>query len=144
MDKPILRKLMIEKRHEYMEEDKKNSNKIIFDKLKNILTQYENIGSYYNFDDEVDTVNINNWILANNKNLYLPKVNNGKIDFYKVNDLKDVHEGTFGVMEPNADHFTDINNIECIIVPMVAFNNENYRLGFGKAHYDFAFPKPNL
>ena len=114
MDKPILRKLMIEKRHEYMEEDKKNSNKIIFDKLKNILTQYENIGSYYNFDDEVDTVNINNWILANNKNLldqtidglrtlkpfeYVGEYQNGTS--YKTNQLVSLNNNLYLSKEDN-------------------------------------------
>ncbi len=138
MDKPILRKLMIEKRHQYHQSDKENSNNIIFNKIKSHLEQYNDIASYYNFPDEVDTYAINSWILESGKNLYLPKVIDGSIKFIKVNSLNDVKEGFFGVNEPTGTQVVELEDIQCVIVPMVAFNSDNYRLGFGKSFYDRA------
>ena len=134
MDKSSLRKIIMEKRHNNNEKDL--LDKFIFDKLKVILEKYNNIGSYYSFDDEVDTYRINNWILDNNKKLYLPKITNKKIEFYNLENLDDVHIGDFKVKEPNSNVIFDVNNLDCIIVPMLAFNKDNYRLGFGKAYYD--------
>lgn len=136
MDKTTLRKILKERR-------KNNKNKALFDemifnKLKLLLNDFNNIGSYYSLDDEVSTYNINKWILDNNKNLYLPKVNGDYIDFYNVKNIEDVSIGSYNINEPNGNNKIDINDLDCIIVPMLGFNKDNYRIGFGKGYYDRA------
>ncbi len=125
---------MIEKRLNYT--DREKADNLIFSSLQNRLKEFKNIASYYSFNGEADTVKINNWILENNKKLYLPKIVNGEIKFIEVNSLNETAIGTFNVMEPASNNYADTNDIECMIIPMLAFNDDLYRLGYGKGYYD--------
>jgi 5-formyltetrahydrofolate cyclo-ligase len=42
----------------------------------------------------------------------------------------------FGIPEPSGELFKDYNEIDLILVPGVAFDIENNRMGRGKAYYD--------
>lgn len=47
-----------------------------------------------------------------------------------------VGHGSFGIMEPQADAFTDYEQIDLILVPGMAFDRHGHRLGRGKGYYD--------
>jgi 5-formyltetrahydrofolate cyclo-ligase len=42
----------------------------------------------------------------------------------------------YGIPEPDGPEFTDYNLIDFVIVPGVAFDRNNNRMGRGKAYYD--------
>ena len=134
MDKSSLRKVMINKRNSL--ENRVKYDEIIFKKLISFIDKYENIASYYSFNGEVDTLKINSWILSQNKNLYLPKVTNGVINFYKIDNLNDVSLGCFNVLEPNSNTIVSSDEIDCMIIPLLAYNKDFYRMGYGKGYYD--------
>lgn len=43
---------------------------------------------------------------------------------------------SFGLFEPVDPHFTDPSSISFILVPLLAFDSEGYRLGYGGGYYD--------
>lgn len=47
-----------------------------------------------------------------------------------------VEHGAFGIMEPQADVFTDYKQINLILVPGMVFDRHGYRLDQGKGYYD--------
>lgn len=130
---------MLEKRHSL--KDKGVFDMIIYDKVIKKLKGFNNIASYYSFNGEVDTYKINEWILNCNKNLYLPKIIDDEVKFIEVKDLKDVIAGKFNVLEPLSNKSVNFNEIDCMIIPLLAFNKALYRLGYGKGYYDRVLKK---
>ena len=61
------------------------------------------------------------------------------MEFYYLRSFdEDLESGAFGVLEPKigrCEKMTDFSNSICI-VPGLAFDNEGYRLGYGKGYYD--------
>ena len=54
--------------------------------------------------------------------------------FYKWNYLETLKVNKYGMLEP----FTVKNHIipDVILVPLIAFDSNNHRLGYGKGYYD--------
>lgn len=88
--------------------------------------------------DEVDTLAIMDSLLYQNKNIYLPRVNNlNEIDFLQVKEFTDLEEGYMGISEPTVTcPRIDPNDLDVLIVPAVAMDRQGNRLGFGKGFYD--------
>ena len=66
------------------------------------------------------------------------------MEFYYIHSLNDLKEGTFHVLEPTTNQIANIQDIDLMIVPMLAFDNQNYRVGYGKGFYDKYFAKGYL
>ena len=91
---------------------------------------------YASLPEEVDTAGILRHALAQGKRVCLPKITAGQMRFYEITAHSAYRLGAFGIREPLSD--TRINNreIELMVVPLVAADSENYRLGFGGGYYD--------
>lgn len=92
---------------------------------------------YASLADEVDTHELINTLLRQGKTLLLPVVEDDhtmKICRY-THDTNIAH-GVFGIMEPQAEAFTDYEQINLALVPGMAFDRHGHRLGRGKGYYD--------
>lgn len=94
------------------------------------------IGLYVNISSEVDTSLLIN-ICLKDKVLALPRVNGDTMDFYLINSINDLKEGSFHILEPK-DYCQkiDVNDLDLVIVPGIVFDHDNYRIGYGKGYYD--------
>lgn len=91
---------------------------------------------YWSMEDEVQTHDfVNRWY--EKKTLLLPCVDgdNLKLRQYTGPDCLVAGE-QFGIGEPNGPEYTDLDSIEMIIVPGVAFDGNNNRMGRGRGFYD--------
>lgn len=70
-----------------------------------------------------------------NEDIYLPKTNES-ISFYK--NTGEFIKGRFGVLEPISKEKIEINDLDLIVIPGLAYNKKGYRLGRGKGYYDRA------
>jgi 5-formyltetrahydrofolate cyclo-ligase len=91
---------------------------------------------------EIDVHFLLDAALSAKKNLFVPRIINDNMEFFKIDNLKGPwDEGSFGILEPkinDAKQFSQ-NNIEfpvLIIVPGLAFDKKGHRLGRGKGFYD--------
>lgn len=93
---------------------------------------------YYSLPDEVATHKLIDE-LADEKLVLLPVVCGEDLKLRVYNH--DMFEGSFHIMEPNGEEYTDYDNIDLVIVPGVAFDKKRNRLGRGKGYYDRLLPQ---
>ena len=109
------------------------------DMPENVKLNMDCVFTYVSKELEVDTFAIIRAAWANGKKVAVPKcVSNNQLDFYYIESMDDLEEGTFGVKEPIAERcqkVTDLSKGLCI-VPGLSFDAEGYRLGYGKGYYD--------
>lgn len=133
------RKKALANRRQLSADLRNDYSKIICNKLINDewYRNANNILCYSSYNSEVDTSVIINDIIKSNKNLYLPrcKVNTHELDVVPVTRLDELKEGAYGIIEP-LGRGIDINKIDLVIVPMVAFNKNRMRIGYGAGYYD--------
>lgn len=89
---------------------------------------------YHSLPDELSTREfIDRW--HTRKHFYLPRVNGVNLDILPY-DRSRLHLGAFNIEEPGGDDVADIDDIELIIVPGVAYDRHGNRIGRGKGYYD--------
>jgi 5-formyltetrahydrofolate cyclo-ligase len=87
-------------------------------------------------DDEVDTRNlILKW--ADKKRFILPAINGDELDLKEFTGSGDLVSGDlYSIPEPAGKPFSSFDIIDLAVVPGVAFDRQNNRMGRGKAYYD--------
>ena len=89
---------------------------------------------YPSLPDELSTIDfIDKW--HTRKHFFLPRVNGVNLDVLPY-DRTRLQYGSFHIEEPTGDDIEDIDNIELIIVPGIAYDNRGNRVGRGKGYYD--------
>jgi 5,10-methenyltetrahydrofolate synthetase len=110
-----------------------NENKKIQEKLFSEInfSNYNNIFIYLSSLEkgEVDTWNIIMNLSSNH--IFVPKIVNNEIKVTKYD--KNYSKNQFGIFECN--HIIDIN-IDIAIIPMLSFNKDLHRIGYGGGYYD--------
>ncbi len=101
------------------------------------FTKANTVAVYHSIGSEVRTSKILDKVLQMNKKLVLPKVVDGTtIVFAHVKDLhSDLEVGKYKIMEPK-DHCEQIENIDLVLVPGIAWDRQGYRIGYGHGYYD--------
>ena len=125
--KMLDRLYMINKRLELSREEVLAYSNNIIEKIKKLDFYNENlvIASYMPIKNEVE-------IKLNNKVICYPRIEGDNINFYIP---KSFTKGQFNILEPVGE-LVDKNNIDIIIVPLLYFDKDNNRVGYGKGYYD--------
>ncbi len=136
MNKQILRNKYKEIRKNI--KDKREQADLIFNKIINLkeYNQSNLILTYVSLNDEADTIKLIKHSLEENKIVAVPKCEGDDILFYYINSLEDLEEGNFGILEPKTNQIVNDFNKSICIVPGVAFDKQNNRIGYGKGFYD--------
>lgn len=101
------------------------------------VEKFEHIGIYVADDYEVNTHALISQLLKAGKKVYVPKiVDDKRMEFYQISQFSELKSGCYGILEPATDLMIEPVKIECMIIPLVAYNDENYRIGQGKGYYD--------
>ena len=120
---------------------RENSNKntqIDFSQIIKIIKKEKitkkNIGGYYPVNFEVDDLELLKKFEKNRFNISLPVIKkNFQMDFYKWSFSDPLKINKYGIPEP------EIKNIvipDIIFIPLVAFDKNLNRLGYGGGYYD--------
>ena len=92
---------------------------------------------YNALPDEVPTQALMDELVAQGKTVLLPCViNDTDMELRRYTGPQDLQPGSFGILEPTGELFTDYDAIDVAIVPGMAFDAEGHRLGRGKGYYD--------
>jgi len=118
-------------------EDKIIINKLINNKL---FINCECILLYLPLQNEVNTYELIDLALKNNKIVGLPKTYKNKIDFIKIepqNWEKNLTRGMFNLLEPESGEIiSSFSKNTIIVVPSIALGKDGSRIGHGKGYYD--------
>jgi len=136
--KNTLRKFIKEQKKKISPKEKQRRSGIIWNKLEqdNTFRNACTLMIYWSMKDEVHTHDfIQKWHPS--KQIILPVVNGNHLDLKIYAGPESMKKGqSFGILEPEGESFTELQDIDLIIVPGVAFDKNNNRLGRGKAYYD--------
>ncbi len=83
-----------------------------------IYTESELILIYVSFGSEINTLNIINHALSNNKTVAVPFCEENEMFFYEIKSLDDLSIGKFGIPTVNTGHNSSVNTFEnAVCVP---------------------------
>jgi len=136
--KKEIRKYIKQLKKEYTLEEKKAKSKIIFEQVEqwDEFQKSDTLMAYWSMDDEVYTHDfVLKWFQT--KTIILPSVKGDELELRVFKGMDDMTEGAaFGIKEPKELYKKELDQIDLVIVPGVAFDKKNNRLGRGKAYYD--------
>lgn len=96
--------------------------------------QAQNVLLFWSLPDEIDTVPLIEHAHAAGKNVFLPVVVGDELVVKPYNPLT-MQVGAFGILEPQGEAVLPAQ-MDLIVVPGVAFDAQNNRMGRGKGFYD--------
>ena len=97
-------------------------------------TVAHNVLLYHSLPDELSTREFISRC-AGEKNFFLPRVNGLDLEILPYERSR-MHLGAFHIEEPDGDDTVDIDSIDLVIVPAVAYDHRGNRIGRGKGYYD--------
>jgi 5-formyltetrahydrofolate cyclo-ligase len=136
-EKSIIRAKIEKIKKSYSDIEKREKSVKIFSKLEKlqVFIDAKYIFIYWSKDDEVKTQDfINKW--CKTKSILLPVVENNHLIIRKYTNSKNMTTGAFNIKEPLGNNFDKIDKIDLAIIPGIAFDKKNNRLGRGGGYYD--------
>lgn len=135
MDKSTLRPQMLEKRQKLSMEQHRQLDQKIFDQAVFALSGCKSIGIYCAFKGEVDTYGImEHFFWDREVSLACPRVKGKTMDFVWIESFEDLVMSKQGILEPTGQHIAQ--DLDALIIPLLAFDQRKYRLGYGGGYYD--------
>ncbi|MGN0436045.1 MAG: 5-formyltetrahydrofolate cyclo-ligase [Wujia sp.] len=137
-DKKDLRKRILLQRNKLLETEIKTNSSVICEKLKNhpFFKESENICLYMPIRNEVDVMFLRDTIFWQEKKLWLPKIIDGSMDFYRYMIDTELRVGPYGIKEPDTDLVLNPQEDTLIVMPGAVFSRNCDRIGYGGGYYD--------
>ena len=140
-----------EKLNNHSELEKSKKSGIIKDKLFNeeVFKKAKVVMFYVSLKDEVSTMSMIDEAIGIGKRVCVPVIikEEKRLIAGEIKDrIADLERQHFGIYQPIAGHVKEVplENIDLIVVPGIAFDKKNVRLGRGHGYYDrFLCAVPN-
>ena len=103
---------------------------------------------FLNFGSEVATDDLVRWGWDTGKRIVVPLCGREERSLTPclIEAFSDLEIGSYGIREPRADRLrvVQLEEIDAVLVPAVAFDRRGYRVGYGGGYYDRFLPKVPL
>ena len=117
-------------------EERSRYESIIFEKVMAEVSDAATVGCYVSFGDEADTHRIILELLKRNKRVAVPKTLKSGLEFHVISSMEELKPGVWGIQEPENDDIIPPREIDVMLVPLSAFDDQMHRTGYGKGYYD--------
>lgn len=121
---------------------RERKSKVIREKLL-ALKEFQGsktVMTYVSLPTEVDTWSLNKVALEQGKRVAVPYIepNRKVIAAAELTTLRNLKKGPFGIYQPEEScvSIISLKEIDLIVVPAIAYDKQNMRLGRGKGFYD--------
>ncbi|HBX50851.1 MAG TPA: 5-formyltetrahydrofolate cyclo-ligase [Bacteroidales bacterium] len=136
--KNVLRNQIREIKKLYTTEYKAQKSNLIFQQIEtmDVFKNADVIMLYWSLPDEVQT---HDFILKwhTHKTIILPSVSGNNLLLKQFTGIENMIEGeSHRIGEPSSEEYKNSEKIDLIIVPGVAFDKNNNRMGRGRGYYD--------
>lgn len=142
-EKAILRKTVREKLRLISLDERKLRSEQLFSQIEElpVFKDAMHVFIFWSMADEIDT----HWFIekwAGRKNIYLPVVteNDLELRLFETEALMK-RDSLFGIFEPQGVVLKNESSVTLALVPALAFDRHNARLGRGKGFYDRVLPR---
>ena len=134
MNKSEIRKKILRIRKNYQVKNQKISFKEILNILKKRKIKKKIVGGYYPYNYEINSIHILEKFEKKKYKISLPKIRkNSKMDFFQWSLKDPLTINKYGIPEPIS---TKIQYPNILLVPLVAYDKDLNRLGYGGGFYD--------
>ena len=134
MNKSEIRKKILRIRKKNNLKNFKINPKSLFRLIKKNKIKGRVIGGYYPHNNEIDILNILKKFEKKKYQISLPKIKKkNQMNFFKWSFKEPLTINKFGIPEPVADK---ILSPDILLIPLVAFDENLNRLGYGGGYYD--------
>lgn len=140
IDKSQLRKIAKARRYEISQSDNDAANRL-FSNFNFPISDNNIVSGFIPIGSEIDPRNLMGEIAKKGAKLCLPRINSetNNIDFHEYDLGDELEIGKMGLKEPFLNK--KIIDPDIILVPLLAFDEKLYRLGYGGGYYDRAIAK---
>ena len=143
MTKAVLRNIYKQKRRLISSKEKSKWSDLLLINFQKIeLPFIQCVHTYLAMYDqnEIDTQHILGYLEFSNPGLLvsIPKINDdtGQIEHYVYKDNMEMMTNNFGIDEPAGGEKVDATDIDVVLTPLIAFDKNGNRVGYGKGFYD--------
>ncbi len=134
MNKSEIRKKILKIRKNNQIKNQKISFKEILNILKKTKIKKKIIGGYYPFNYEIDSLHILKKFEKKKYRISLPKIRkNSQMDFFQWSLKDPLIINKYGIPEPTSNKIQYPN---ILLVPLVGYDKDLNRLGYGGGFYD--------
>jgi 5-formyltetrahydrofolate cyclo-ligase len=92
---------------------------------------------FASFRSEVETGPMIRRALRSGKRVLLPRVNGDSLELFEISDLdRDTAPGAWGIPEPVTAKQASVGDVDLVVVPGAAFDEQGNRVGYGAGYYD--------
>ncbi|MBV7440528.1 5-formyltetrahydrofolate cyclo-ligase [Weeksellaceae bacterium TAE3-ERU29] len=145
MEKSELRKIYKAKRKEFSTTQINEFSSLILKQLihSDLLKDTQNIHVFISSSalKEVNTQPIIEYLWANNKTTFVPKVIGNELITCLYNKETILQKSNWGILEPENPEITSESKIDLVITPLLTCDINGNRVGYGGGFYDKLFSK---
>ncbi|MBM3213524.1 5-formyltetrahydrofolate cyclo-ligase [Candidatus Poribacteria bacterium] len=138
-----IRQASLTRRDSLSREDVERWGDAIADCVQRVLEQESptTVFTYLAFGNEVPTLGIVHHLLSSGRRVVVPYVTTGSPNMtcHEIEDPeRDLKRGIWGIPTPRVSRCpaVDPHDIDAALVPLVAFDDDGYRIGHGAGYYD--------
>ena len=146
-NKKFLRKAFKEKRSKIILSRYQYLSKCIYNNLIKLKIWDKKFFHIYLSNDskkEASTVKIVSMLIKTNKKVIVPKICDDQLIHFEIDSNTEFMINELGIREPITNVVFDKSLLEIIIVPLLVFDKNGHRVGYGGGYYDrFLGDTPN-